>query len=95
MPATISYANVLHAVGEVLDQVGAKSIAIREEEDGLFIEGYDGDGQILIQAHCDIASLYDLVSRSEAQTDTQVTADAGVLRRFLADHSRELAGVTR
>lgn len=95
MPATISYASILHAVGEVLDQIGAKSFAIREEEDGLFLEGYDSDGQIMIQAHCDVASLYDLVSRPEGQVETQVTTDEGVLRRFLAEHRRELAGITR
>ena len=31
MLATFSYASILHAVGQVLDQVGVKSIAIHEE----------------------------------------------------------------
>ena len=39
MPATLSYASILYAVGQVLDQIGVKSIAIREEENGLLVEG--------------------------------------------------------
>ena len=41
MRAMFSYASILHAVGRVLDQVGVKSIAIHEEEDGLFVEGFN------------------------------------------------------
>jgi hypothetical protein len=39
MQATFSYTSILHAVGQVLDQIDVKSIAIHEEEDGLFVEG--------------------------------------------------------
>ncbi len=28
MPATFSYASILHAIGQVLDQIGVESIAI-------------------------------------------------------------------
>jgi hypothetical protein len=95
MPATFSYASILHAVGQVLDQVGVKSIAIHEEEDGLFVEGFTSEGQLQVQMRYDIASLYDLVSRAsdrqEEQTSTQTT---GVLKRFLADHRRELVGAS-
>ena len=94
MPTTFSYASILHAVGQVLDQIGVKSISIREEEDGLFVEGFDSDGQLQVQAHCDIASLYDLVTQGQVE-EHSLTQDEGVLHRFLADHSRELVGLSR
>jgi hypothetical protein len=96
MPATFSYASILHAVGQVLDQIGVKSISIQEEEDGLFVEGFDSDGQLQVQARCDIASLYDLVTEAEGSVEKHsLTQDEGVLHRFLADHSRELVGLAR
>ncbi|MBV9688438.1 MAG: hypothetical protein JO202_01885 [Ktedonobacteraceae bacterium] len=98
MSATYSYARVLHAVGQVLDQVGVKSIAIREEDDGLFVEGYDSEGQFQLQLRYDIASLYDLLHKSEnvSSEEQNVPSDEGVLRRFLADHSQEaLIGALR
>ena len=94
MPATFSYASILHAVGQVLDQIGVKSISIREEEDSLFVEGFDSDGQLQVQAHCDIASLYDLVTQGQVE-EHSLTQDEGVLHRFHADHSRELVGLPR
>jgi hypothetical protein len=96
MPATFSYASILHAVGQVLDQIGVKSISIREEEDGLFVEGFDSDGQLQVQAHCDIASLYDLVTQVQGHVEEHsLIQNEGVLHRFLADHSRELVGLSR
>ena len=99
MRATFSYASILHAVGQVLDQISVKSIAIHEEEDGLFIEGYNDEGQLQAQMRYDIASLYDLVCRSEDQVEEHsehVTAEnEGTLHRFLADHKRELVGASR
>ncbi len=96
MPATFTYANILHAVGQVLDQLGVKSFAIREEEDGLFVEGFDGEGELQVQGHYDIASLYDLVNSIENNVEKISTVkDDGVLRRFLATHERELIGATR
>lgn len=94
MPATFSYASILHAIGQVLDQIGVKSIAIHEEEDGLFVEGFNSDGQLQVQVRYDIASLYDLVKRSEDHSAEENTTaiTAGVLHRFLADHNRELVG---
>jgi hypothetical protein len=95
MPATFSYASILHAVGQVLDQLGVKSIAIQEEEDGLFVEGFDGNGQLQVQMRYDIAGLYDLVSRAGNQLEEKQTLHAtGVLRRFLTDHNRELVAVS-
>lgn len=96
MPATFSYASILHAVGQVLDQIGVKSVSIREEEDGLFVEGFNSDGQLQVQMRYDIASLYDLMSRSQGEAEVDATAlNEGVLHRFLADHSRELVSVLR
>jgi hypothetical protein len=98
MRATFSYASILHAVGQMLDQVGVKSIAIHEEEDGLFIEGFNSEGHLQVQVRYDIASLYDLVSRSEDSVEErkQLTSveNEGTLHRFLADHKRELVGAT-
>lgn len=94
MSATVSYANILHTVGQVLDQAGVKSIAVQEEEDGLFVEGFNADGQLQIQMRLDIASLYDLINRTEQELDaSRLSADNGTLRRFLAD--RELVGASR
>ncbi len=96
MPAKFNYANILHAVGQVLDQTGVKSIAIHEEEDGLFVEGFNSDGQLQVQMRYDIASLYDLVNRSESSSEASDAAtDEGVLHRFLADHNRKLVGAIR
>lgn len=98
MRTTFSYASILHAVGQMLDQVGVKSIAIREEEDGLFIEGFNSEGYLQVQMRYDIASLYDLVARSEDAVEErkQFTSveNEGTLRRFLADRKRELVGAT-
>jgi len=96
MPATYSYANILHAIGQVLDQVGVKSIAIHEEEDGLFVEGFNSDGQLQVQVHYDIASLYELVNSVEGDQAEELTAThaTGVLRRFLTEHDRELVGIS-
>lgn len=94
MPAKFNYANILHAVGQVLDQIGVKSIAIHEEEDGLFVEGFNSDGQLQAQMRYDVASLYDLVSRSEGVVEEKhVAENEGVLRSFLANH--ELVGAAR
>jgi hypothetical protein len=99
MRATFSYASILHAVGQVLDQIGVKSIAIHEEEDGLFVEGYNDEGQLQVQMRYDIASLYDLVCRSEDQVEEHsehvAAENEGTLHRFLADHKRELVGASR
>jgi hypothetical protein len=98
MRATFSYANILNAVGQVLDQIGVKSIAIQEEEDGLFVEGFNNSGQLQVQLRYDIAGLYDLLCQAESQTEESkelvVGENEGTLRRFLADHNRELIGAS-
>jgi hypothetical protein len=99
MRAMFNYASILHTVGQVLDQIGVKSIAIHEEEDGLFVEGYDVEGQLQVQMRYDIASLYDLVCRSDGLVEEHseyVTAEnEGTLHRFLAEHKLELVGASR
>ncbi len=61
---------------------------------GLFIEGFNSDGQLQVQMRYDIASLYDLVYRSEGSVEEKRTAEnEGVLQRFLAN--RELVGAAR
>ena len=97
MRATFSYASILHAVGQMLDQVGVKSIAIHEEEDGLFIEGFNSEGHLQVQMRYDIASLYDLLAHTEDIEERKSLAsieNEGTLHRFLAEHRRELVGAT-
>jgi len=94
MAVNFNYPNILHAVGQVLDQIAVKSIAIHEEEDGLFVEGFNSDGQLQVQMHYDIASLYELVARSEGVVaEKHEVENEGTLRRFLANH--ELVGAIR
>jgi len=98
MRATFSYANILQAVGQMLDQIGVKSIAIHEEEDGLFVEGFNNSGQLQVQLRYDVAGLYDLLCQAEGQVEeTQelvVGENEGTLRRFLTNHKRELIGAS-
>ena len=99
MRATFSYASILYAVGQVLDQIGVKSIAIHEEEDGLFVEGFNNSGQLQVQLRYDIAGLYDLLCQAEnhgveESKELGVSESEGVLRRFLTDHNRELIGAS-
>ncbi|GAC1377111.1 MAG: hypothetical protein NVSMB44_46330 [Ktedonobacteraceae bacterium] len=96
MSVTFNYANILHSVGQVLDQMGVKSFAIREEEDGLFVEGFDSEGQLQVQGRYDIASLYDLVNSTQSSVEKMsIVKDDGVLHRFLSAHQRELVGAAR
>lgn len=96
MRATFSYASILHAVGQMLDQIGVRSIAIHEEEDGLFVEGFNSSGQLQVQLRYDIAGLYDLLCQSESQVEEsneqRIGESEGILRRFLTNHNRELIG---
>lgn len=98
MRATFSYASILHAIGQMLDQIGVRSIAIQEEEDGLFVEGFNSNGQLQVQLRYDIAGLYDLLCQTESQVEESstrsVVENEGTLHRFLIDHNRELIGVS-
>ena len=61
-------------------------------------EGFNAEGQLQAQLRYDIAGLYDLLCQSENQGEefvVQTTVEnEGVLRRFLADHHRELIGAS-
>ncbi len=61
--------------------------------------GFNGEGQLQVQMRYDIASLYDLLCRSEDQVEEHsehVTAEyEGALHRFLADHGHALVGASR
>lgn len=95
MSATFSYANILHAVGQVLDEVGVKSFAIQEEEDGLFVEGFGSEGELQLQIRYSIADLYELVSKVEHLDEEHSSIPAtGILHQFLSDHRRELVGTS-
>src|SRR5438067_6662507 len=97
MPAMFSYANILHAVGQVLDQIGVKSIAIHEEEDGLFVEGFNSDGQLQVQMRYNITSLYELVSGNEGSVEKGSTK-VKINKNNEHDRSRhkgELVGASR
>jgi hypothetical protein len=98
MQATFSYARIMSALGQVLDQIGAKSIALREVEDGLLVEGLNSDGLLQVQIHYTIADLYDLVNRTESQEEehTATPNTTGLLYRFLTEHNRDrtLIGVS-
>ncbi len=95
MLARFSYARILHAIGQVLDQTNVRSIAIQEEEDGLCVEGFDSEGQLQVQARYDVPELYELITRVESQAEETVPQEAdGVLHNFLARHNRELVGAS-
>jgi len=86
-----TYEGILRAVGQVLDQIGVKSIAIHEEEDGLFVEGFNSDGQLQARIRYDIASLNELITHDEIpEVEPQVSdIEARTLVRFLYDHLRD------
>jgi hypothetical protein len=91
MLVTFNYASLLQALGRLLDQIKVKSFAIKEEENGLLIEGFNSEGQLQVQLRYDIAGLYNLMQSAEV---TQVQHDmptSGLLHRFLADHQYQLS----
>jgi hypothetical protein len=98
MRTTFTYESILSAVGRVLDESGAKSFAIREDDDGLIIEGKNGAGEPQFQMHYRVADVYELVTRGAAPEMPSTGMDeteATTLHRFLAEHQRELIGATR
>ena len=92
-----SYVGILRAIGQVLDQVGVKSIAIHEEEDGLFVQGFNSEGQLQVQMRYDIASLYDLITRDEMlEVEAQKSdIEARTLVDFIYDHLNEFIAAGR
>jgi len=78
MSVMFSYAKILSAVGQILDEIDAKGIAIHEQEDGLLVEGFSGDDLVPVQAHYSIADLYELVSRAENKQEEYIEASNAV-----------------
>lgn len=98
MQTTFTYESILSAVGRVLDESGAKSIAIRADGDGLIIEGKNGAGEPQFHLHYGVGEVYDLVRRGEEPempSSAMDETEANTLHRFLAEHQRELIGATR
>ncbi|HEY4036109.1 MAG TPA: hypothetical protein VGL94_19295 [Ktedonobacteraceae bacterium] len=93
-----SYAKILYAVGQILDEIDAKGIAIHEQEEGLLVEGFSGDDLVPVEGHYSIADLYDLVSKAENKQEeyigtTNAIADlCGIVRR--TDNLKEEYAVT-
>ncbi len=97
MRTTFTYEGILSAVGRVLDESGVKRFAIREDDDGLIIEGKNGAGGQM-NLHYSVGDLYELVARDEAPeqpSPVMVETEARTLHRFLAEHRRELIGAAR
>jgi hypothetical protein len=84
-----SYQGILSAVGQVLDEAGAKRFAIEDTGDGLWVEGFDADGEQQLKLHYDVAALYALIEQ-EHPTPEIKHRDEGTLRHFLELH--ELVG---
>src|SRR6266700_5356495 len=92
MPVTFSYASLLQTLGCLLDQIKVKSFVIREEENGLLIEGFNSEGQLQMQLRYDIADLYTLM---QPAANVQVRQDmpmSDMLHRFLVDHRYQPVG---
>jgi hypothetical protein len=95
MRTKTGYESILGAVGRVLDQTGVHSVAVREVEDGLIVEGLNGEGQVQVQLSYSIADLNELLAPEATNGHglaRPITSDEGTLRRFLAEHDRELVG---
>jgi hypothetical protein len=97
MRSRFTYESILSAVGRVLDESGVKSFAIREDDEGLLIEGKNSAGETQLQMRYRVEDVYDLLTRDEAVELPPVIVDAGAttLQHFLAEHRRELIGAAR
>jgi hypothetical protein len=95
-----SYESILSAVGRVLDTAEARGFSIREAEDGLRVETFDGDGQSQYTFQFDLRDLSHLLDwagqrAEEPHFSRARAADEGTLGAFLQRHSRELVGSAR
>jgi hypothetical protein len=93
MPTKITYARILQAVGQVLDQLDVERFAIQEEEETLCVEGYSSEGHLEVQLRYDVAALNDLIEQSERK-EAEPEPLRGTLRKFLEVHGRELVGLS-
>jgi hypothetical protein len=93
-----SYESILSAVGRVLDSAEARSFAIRDEENGLLVETFDGSGKPDLTLAFDVADLASLLADSASTTETDDSShydltyapEESTLRRLL--NRRELVG---
>ena len=95
MRTSFTYESILSAVGRVLDESGVKGIVVREDNDGLIIEGKNGAGESGFYLRYRVEDLYDLMTRGAATEMPSTVMDeteARTLHRFLAEHQRELIG---
>ncbi len=98
MRTTFTYESILSAVGRVLDESSAQTLAIRMDGEGLIIEGKNGAGEPQFHRHYRVEDVYDLVMRNQPPEMPSAVVDeteARTLRRFLAEHQRELIGAAR
>lgn len=98
MRTSFTYESILSAVGRVLDESGVKGIVVREDNDGLIIEGKNGAGESGFYLRYRVEDLYDLMTRGAATEMPSTVMDeteARTLHRFLAEHQRELIGAAR
>jgi hypothetical protein len=98
MRTTFTYESILSAVGRVLDESGVKGFVVREDDDGLIIEGKNGAEGSRFYLHYGVGDLYDLMTRGaspEVPSAVMDETEARTLHRFLAEHQRELIGAAR
>lgn len=89
---------ILSAVGRMLDDAGAAQFAIRDGENGLTVETFDGDGEPQLALNFDLADLVELVERvspveNAPRYERSYGHDERTLRSFLERH--ELVGAGR
>lgn len=96
-----SYESIMRAVGQMLDTAGARSVAVRETDEGLIVAmqyGEDLTEDTLTLDFADLAQLIDWSAARETQPHYERAAAAheGTLAEFLRSHSsRELVGSHR
>ena len=97
MRTTFTYEGILRAVGRVLDESGVKSFIIREDDDGLVIEGKNSAGEPQLALRYGVGDVYELLTRDEVMELPPLAMNDGAstLQRFLATHRRELIGAAR
>jgi hypothetical protein len=96
-----SYESILRAVGRVLDDAEARSFTIRDEENGLLVETFDGVGKPALTLNFDVADLAKLIDHQVPPTaaddnshyDLAYVHEESSLQKLLNRH--ELIGAGR
>lgn len=96
-----SYESILRAVGRVLDDAEARSFAIRDEENGLLVETFDGVGKHALTLSFDVADLAKLIddhvpptaADDNSRYDRAYVHEESSLQKLLNHH--ELIGAGR